>query len=152
MKTVRKAVAVVLRPGATGHEVLVFRHPDAGVQLPKGTVEPQEMIEAAVLRELEEESGLDLRTQPEFIGTWQRTVGGGPKEDGPLEINEWHIGILRTDADLPDHWHHQAHGSPAEDGLIFKFFWIPVDETLADALHPVFAETAAMIFAHTSTS
>ena len=39
MKTVWKALAAVVRPGDGQPEVLVFRHPIAGVQLPKGTVE-----------------------------------------------------------------------------------------------------------------
>ena len=74
MKIVRKAVAVVLRPRDQATEVLVFRHPLAGVQIPKGTVEEDETIEAATLRELKEESGLVLDGEPQFIGTWERVV------------------------------------------------------------------------------
>jgi len=37
---------------------LVFRHPSAGIQLPAGTVEAGEEIDAAVLREVREETGL----------------------------------------------------------------------------------------------
>ena len=117
MKIVRKAVAVVTRPRDQATEVLVFRHPLAGVQIPKGTVENEETIDAATLRELEEESGLVLNGAPRFIGTWQRAVGGGPIEDGPLEINEWHIGILKPNVQLPDQWTHDATGSPAKEGL-----------------------------------
>ncbi|HEV8639334.1 MAG TPA: NUDIX domain-containing protein [Chloroflexota bacterium] len=42
-----------------GQELLVFLHPRAGVQLPAGTVEPGESVQAAVLREVREEAGLD---------------------------------------------------------------------------------------------
>lgn len=148
MKIVKKAVAVVMRPRDQATEVLVFRHPLAGVQIPKGTVENEETIEAATLRELEEESGLVLNGEPKFIGTWQRVVGGGPNEDGPLEINEWHIGILKPDVQLPDQWTHDATGSPAEKGLRFEFYWLSVDENLAENLHPLFSETAKMIIAY----
>ena len=150
MKTVKKAVAVVLRSGEHAPEVLVFRHPLAGVQIPKGTVEDFETVESATLRELEEESGLALEAKPKIIGTWNRTVGGGPDEGGPSEINEWHIAILKPDTHLPDLWSHDATGSPAEEGLTFEFFWLPVDKKLAENLHPLFAETAKIIAAHES--
>ena len=39
MKTIHKAVAAVVRRNGASSELLVFRHPKAGVQLPKGTVE-----------------------------------------------------------------------------------------------------------------
>ena len=94
MNVVWKALAAVVRSEAGPTDVLVFRHPFAGVQLPKGTVEPGETIEAATLRELREESGLTLNTTPEHVGVWERIVGGGPDEDGPLEINRWSVSIL----------------------------------------------------------
>ena len=47
MKVVHKAVAAVVRDYGRGSELLVFRHPLAGVQLPKGTVEPEEAYAAA---------------------------------------------------------------------------------------------------------
>lgn len=47
MKVVHKAVAAVVRDRGLGSELLVFRHPLAGMQLPKGTVEPGEAYAAA---------------------------------------------------------------------------------------------------------
>ena len=49
-----KVTAFILRP-AKGRkiEILIFRHPNAGLQLPAGTVEPGEAPETAVLREVE---------------------------------------------------------------------------------------------------
>lgn len=54
-----KVTALILRP-AKGQkvEILIFRHPTSGLQLPAGTVDPGEAPEAAVLREVEEETGL----------------------------------------------------------------------------------------------
>jgi 8-oxo-dGTP pyrophosphatase MutT (NUDIX family) len=147
--TVHKAVAAVVRDN---RELLVFKHPIAGVQIPKGTVEPDEGIQAATMRELAEESGLKYTDDPQIIGTWERIVGGGPTEDGPLEINLWHISILQAEGDHPDTWAHRATGSPAEEGLIFEFFWVPIDQGLADKLDPLFSPTAEIIQAHFQNS
>jgi 8-oxo-dGTP pyrophosphatase MutT (NUDIX family) len=45
-------------PASGARELLVFRHPHAGVQLPAGTVEEGEPAEAAARRETWEETGL----------------------------------------------------------------------------------------------
>lgn len=56
-----------------GHEVLLFRHPTAGVQVPAGTMEEGEEPEAAALREGQEESGLSSLAILRYLGT-QETV------------------------------------------------------------------------------
>lgn len=56
-----KVTAFVLRIGERGWELLIFRHPTAGFQLPAGTVETGESPEQAVLREVLEETGLMAR-------------------------------------------------------------------------------------------
>lgn len=53
-----KVTAFVTRETPYGGELLVFRHPNAGVQLPAGTIEPGESPEDAVLREVKEETDL----------------------------------------------------------------------------------------------
>lgn len=54
----QKVTAFITRLSEAGPELLVFRHPTSGIQLPAGTVEEGESPEAAVLREVEEETGL----------------------------------------------------------------------------------------------
>ena len=64
---VEKAYGFVLREGADGRELLVFEQagvPEAGLQVPGGTVEERETPIQAVSREVLEESGLSL-------GGWQ---------------------------------------------------------------------------------
>jgi ADP-ribose pyrophosphatase YjhB (NUDIX family) len=57
-----KVTALIVREAPAGRQVLLFRHPSAGVQVPAGTVEEGEDLEAAALREGQEESGVrDLR-------------------------------------------------------------------------------------------
>ncbi len=58
----RKVTAFITRQASAGSELLVFQHPSAGVQLPAGTVDPEEDYEVAVFREVAEETGLaDVR-------------------------------------------------------------------------------------------
>jgi ADP-ribose pyrophosphatase YjhB (NUDIX family) len=79
--TVHKVTAFVTRGDGLERELLVFRHPRAGIQLPAGTVERDEPIEAAVLREVQEETGLTgiviiaaLGTVPEAMGPDGRMI------------------------------------------------------------------------------
>lgn len=71
MKTIRvvpKVTALLTRVGLAGPELLVFQHPTAGVQLPAGTVEMGESVEAAVLREVAEETGLSQVHIAQYLG------------------------------------------------------------------------------------
>lgn len=148
MKTVHKAVAAVVSDATTEPHLLVFDHPTAGTQLVKGTVEDGETIASAVIRELFEESGLVVDSAGFHVGDWERTVGGGPDEMGPIEINTWHLFIVPDPGRYPTSWQHEASGSPAEDGLVFAFRWIPINEHLNEALHPLFEPVTRMILEH----
>ena len=55
---VEKVTAFVTRERNGARELLLFRHPKAGIQIPAGTVEDGETPEAAVIREVYEETGL----------------------------------------------------------------------------------------------
>jgi 8-oxo-dGTP pyrophosphatase MutT (NUDIX family) len=57
-KFLPKVTAFVTRGGRNGTELLLFRHPTAGIQIPAGTVEEGETPDEAVLREVAEETGL----------------------------------------------------------------------------------------------
>jgi len=56
-KTKLKVFAYIIRHKNQQAELLVFEHrdyPEAGIQVPAGTVEDQEALEAALMREVEE--------------------------------------------------------------------------------------------------
>src|SRR5262245_50751624 len=55
---VEKVTAFVTRRRAGADELLLLYHPNAGIQLPAGTVEEGESAQAAALREAQEETGL----------------------------------------------------------------------------------------------
>jgi 8-oxo-dGTP pyrophosphatase MutT (NUDIX family) len=57
-RTLHKVTCFITRQGSLGRELLLIHHPNAGVQITAGTVEPGEDPEAAARREAGEESGL----------------------------------------------------------------------------------------------
>jgi 8-oxo-dGTP pyrophosphatase MutT (NUDIX family) len=143
-----KACACVVQAG----RLLVFRHPLAGVQLPKGTIDPGETPAEAVLRELAEESGLVLDAPAVAAGTFEveRLANGFVPGETP-ERQRWHVFVIRPEAPLPEHWAHTAHGSPEEDGLVFHFFWHPLAKAFPEEgafSNGAFAQAAALARAH----
>jgi len=131
---IEKACACVVQRG----RVLVFRHArtNAGVQLPKGTIESGEAPAAAVIRELAQACGLRLSAPPRLIAEMKFT-GSTNKTfpERPPTQRRWFI--FRFDAVelLPELWSHAATCSPEENGLMFDYFWHPLAKAFAKA-HP----------------
>jgi ADP-ribose pyrophosphatase YjhB (NUDIX family) len=67
-KTIQKVTGFVIREVQGEQQLLFYRHPFAGIQIPAGTVEIGEAPEAAVLREVAEEGGLIDVTIKEYLG------------------------------------------------------------------------------------
>jgi 8-oxo-dGTP pyrophosphatase MutT (NUDIX family) len=146
VRILHKAVALVVRDGARGPELLVFRDARGVVQVPKGTLESGETPESAVRRELTEESGVSDAVVTHALGTIVRD-GTTPRDrpaDGLSGIwtgtrHVWHLFALCPTAALPDHWEHEVTGGEEETGLRFAYRWVPLDEVAA-VLHPAFGD------------
>lgn len=65
---VEKVTAFVTRRSKDGYDLLLFEHPNAGVQIPAGTVERGESAEQAVMREVAEETGLTALSVRRYLG------------------------------------------------------------------------------------
>ncbi len=74
MQVVEKVTAFVTREGVNGRELLIFRHPLNGLQLPAGTVEEGESPETAVMREAAEETGLEGLVLKRPLGMLHRVL------------------------------------------------------------------------------
>jgi 8-oxo-dGTP pyrophosphatase MutT (NUDIX family) len=105
-----KVTVFITRGPAHAREVLVFRHPVGGVQLPAGTVEEGEPAETAALREAWEETGVAALSVVAHLATQQtplRLAGDravlrrialrqSPEPDAPeIESPSWFLGLRR---------------------------------------------------------
>jgi len=121
MQPKQKVQCYITREHAGSLQVLVFEHidyPDAGVQVPAGSIEPDETPEEAALREAWEESGIPELRVKSYIGKfhwWYANRG---------EDHERHVFHLITPQTLPDRWEHTVSAGTEDKGLHFTFFWL----------------------------
>ncbi|TDF86187.1 NUDIX domain-containing protein [Pseudomonas sp. H9] len=132
-----KACAVVLSP-ARAPTILLFRHPLAGVQLVKGSIEHGETPAQAALRELKEESGIATATVVDDLGCWDAGYLG----------QVWSFHLCQVSEPLPEHWVHQTLD---DHGHTFEFFWAALDPLPDADCHPVFSRALAFLRATLKT-
>jgi 8-oxo-dGTP pyrophosphatase MutT (NUDIX family) len=110
-------------------EILILEHPDrpdAGIQVPAGTLERGEPPRDGVLREAFEETGLTGLRIATFLGldSFDRWPWYGQNE----VHNRWFFHLVGTSA-LPDAWEHvEAFPSGGGVPLRFAFSWVDIDE------------------------
>jgi len=122
-----------------GDQILVFRHvdfPEAGIQIPGGTIEEGEEPEEAVLREAYEETGLVELHLACHLGSDDWIILNNRCS---VELRLRHFYHLICKPCVPDSWQHDelhpSDGSPAP--ITSEFFWLPVTEATA-ALEPYY--------------
>ena len=71
---IQKVTAFIVRERSGVKELLVFKHPTAGVQIPAGTVEEGEDLETAVKREAYEETGLQSVEIENYLGCFENEL------------------------------------------------------------------------------
>lgn len=126
-----KVLAYITRGEEQNREVLVFRHrdfPDAGVQIIGGTVDANEDLEAALLREIEEESGLQ---NLEVVREVARTERFSPVHH---EWQERHFFHLHSPGELPDKWQHVVSAGERDHQLVFCFEWWPLERVAREPM------------------
>jgi 8-oxo-dGTP pyrophosphatase MutT (NUDIX family) len=112
-----------------GQSILILEHPDhpdAGIQVPAGTLECGESPRDGVQREAFEETGLTGLRIAAFLGldSFDRWPWYGQNEIH----NRWYFHLVGTST-LPDAWEHvEAFPSDGGNPVRFTFSWVPIDE------------------------
>ncbi len=124
-----KVFAYVIHPCLSN--VLIARHvdfPEAGLQVPAGTVEPGEALEDALWREVEEETGLSSECFEPLV----RKLGEAIVEVNTSRGSQCHYRHffrldVRGDVECLETWQHTEtfcdDGSPP---VLLEYFWCPV--------------------------
>ena len=122
MKPVRQKVACYI---TQGDRLLVFDHtqfPEAGTQVPAGSLEPGEDPAAGALREAQEESGLQNLVIHSYLGWKEYHLSPWGKDD----IHQRHYFHLECREETPERWlsyeDNPSDGSPAP--IEFEFYWV----------------------------
>ncbi|KEK25000.1 NUDIX hydrolase [Bacillus gaemokensis] len=119
----KKVYAYITREKEGVMQLLVFTHrdmPEAGIQVPGGTVDEGEKLEMAVLREVLEESGLRHLCIERFIDDYIIYV----KEKQEYQKRHFfHISLL---TDVKDTWEHTVSAGQEDQGLAFCYEWIDI--------------------------
>lgn len=127
MTTKRKAFAYIVHKDRI---VLLYHpdHPDAGIQVPAGTMEDGETPEAAVLREAFEETGLAGLSIVRLLGQTRIDMRPWGKEEWH---DRWFFQIdLDTPANLPERWE-RIEETPFGGGdasIRFELRWTPLND------------------------
>ena len=123
----RRAVAYITH----GDRLLVFRHtkhPEAGIQVPGGTIEEGETPQEGALREAHEETGLEGLQLQAYLGQYELDLARYGRT-GRLRLYYYH---LTLDGEPPERWLHDetdpSDGSPNPDGIRapieFELYWV----------------------------
>jgi 8-oxo-dGTP pyrophosphatase MutT (NUDIX family) len=126
----RKHVAKALVYITQGDKLLVFRQPAspaAGVQIPGGSVEPSEALEAAALREAQEETGLTGLVVQSYLGSAEYEL----KVDvGPPHLR--HFFHLAYAGSAPARWEHAELKAVHAEPVRLELSWEPIDSVRLD--------------------
>jgi 8-oxo-dGTP diphosphatase len=122
----RKVMIYILSPDCS--KVLTFLQPDspeAGRQIPAGTVERNELLDSAATRELQEETGCS--DVPSLVG-FAQTLFDMRRYKPEIHERFWYFGIDRSGAFPEEGWVHvEKHANGSDIKAAFE--WITVDQS-----------------------
>ncbi|MCP8968912.1 NUDIX hydrolase [Ectobacillus ponti] len=122
----KKVYAYITREQDGREQLLVHAHrdfPEAGVQVPGGTVNPGETLEAALLREVYEEAGLHAVQVQRHVA--DELVHIREKS----EYQKRHFYHITLTAVVRDEWEHVVTGDGEDTNLVFQYRWVDLQQT-----------------------
>jgi 8-oxo-dGTP diphosphatase len=127
MITRRKVLAYITRGEEPDWEILVFKqkdNPDAGIQVPGGTIESDEFIIDALYREIEEETGI-TRENRELKGKIIKNKYFPEHKNKIYERTIFHLSYI---GDNDEKWEYIVQGNGKDEGMTFCHRFVPVDQ------------------------
>lgn len=116
-----------------GHRLLVFRHadfPQAGIQVPAGTVQPDEHPDEAILREVYEETGLSDFTEVYFLGEHIRDM----RDFNHDAIHHRYFYHLAYAGNPPATWRQDETSGGTSEPIVFEFFWADLPDEVPELI------------------
>jgi 8-oxo-dGTP pyrophosphatase MutT (NUDIX family) len=145
---VHKITCFITRQGEKGRELLLFKHPYAGIQIPAGTANPGEPPELSARREAMEETGLEDLALVSLLGEQEEPVLPGQRlialpsqvysRPMPGSFDWVHlpigtpVSILRNEAGFTQVRYEEPDHFPSPEYTTYQIIgWVP-DEALTD--------------------
>ena len=124
----QKVYGYILRSTRAGSQLLVFQHvdfPEAGIQVPGGTVEPGEAPIDAALREAQEETGMNGLAIHQALGTVWRDMRGL----GVQEVHHRRYYQMRCPEQVQETWiaNEETPSDGSEGPIALRFFWVSLE-------------------------
>jgi 8-oxo-dGTP pyrophosphatase MutT (NUDIX family) len=116
--------------------LLVFDHvtfPEAGTQVPAGTIVRGETPAEAAVREVREETGLGQFSNQACLGVSEFDARPSGKE----EVHRRHFFHLPLLGSAPERWRHRDRNvsEPGSDAVEFELYWVRLSEAAARLAH-----------------
>lgn len=127
MKLKRKVLAYITKGEKSDRQILVFEHkgnPEAGLQVPGGTIEKDELLLDALYREIEEETGI-YRDDLILKGKVNKTNHFPENRSIVYERNIFHLEFIGVEA---EGWEHRVRGGGEDEGMTFCHRWVRIDK------------------------
>ncbi|AXI00052.1 NUDIX domain-containing protein [Sporosarcina sp. PTS2304] len=123
----RKVIAYITKGDGRHRKLLVYEQkdqPEAGLQVPGGTIERNELLLDALYREIEEESGI-LRDELVLEGKVKSSKFFPEDKNVIYERTIFHFSYIGAEK---NEWEYIVEGEGKDAGQLFSYRWMPLHD------------------------